>query len=770
MRNLICGSTLRASLMASSLLALSACGAGGTGGSVQAIPTPIPTPVPTPVPVPVPAPIPTVATSAEYKVNAWAFQPIDLAYAIDNGFTGKGITIGVMDDGFQSIPDLAGSLSPLSKDFGEFVSGTVTATGLYTDGPFIKARNELFTTDPKQTHGTFVSLNIFAPQNGAASVGVASEAKMALLRLDDDVTLNRPGGVIDRSSFITDPNIRDALIYAGTAGIKVVNKSLGLSVDQVRNTDGSLKSDLNLTSFRAGVDSYVATGGVIVESAGNSGADVPAEWLIATDAQRRGFIFVGAVVLTSLSFEADGLTLRPGPLVIGDFSNRAGAAKDRYVVAPAGALHRLADTPANQVTGPGGTSTAAPIVAGLIGTILQKWPFLSGQQAADVVLATATPMGDPNVYGRGLVNFKAALSPVDPKLASITGSAVAITGSSIALSSAFDAAKLGTALDKIVVLDAFGRDFTLDLGSSVGQFETRSAIRALVSSLHNGQAASFETNGTSITTAFRTSLGPVRPGYRSHKFGSVMVGRKVNGGLLLLGMGRTPWGGGSDTLLSPPSNALVAYAPSLDRGVRYGQSSLTFDFGSSRDGKANAASMTWHRKGLTAALGVLQERGTVLGAYSSGAFKLGDRASTGWSELRITGKFGDWSLAAYGSVGATSVTPAPASILRLGTLVSTRAGLEASRHAGPGTFTLGLARPLTVDLGDVVVHAGESFAPGTNSLAYGDRQSSLSRSRLPVVSGGYELASGRVSFTVGVAHDMTDAATSGVVSYRIAFR
>jgi hypothetical protein len=64
-----------------------------------------------------------------------------------------------------------------------------------------------------------------------------------------------------------------------------------------------------------------------------------------------------------------------------------------------------------------GTSVSAPLVAGAIAAVLSQNPQLSAQQAADLVLATASDGGQPGTdaaYGRGILNVGWAMNRNNP--------------------------------------------------------------------------------------------------------------------------------------------------------------------------------------------------------------------------------------------------------------------------------------------------------------------------------------------------------------------
>jgi subtilisin family serine protease len=205
-------------------LMLAACGGGGgaiqsggstappTAGTPAPAPPPAPAPTPTPVafPTPTPTPAPTPAPSpptpifgdpvvppagypytpaaqqpqrsanddAEYRRRYASNEYVNVLYALDNGWTGKGVTVGIIDDGLDAKnPEFAGRVSPLSKDFGSVKTANPNGSTSST------ARNSYDNT--ASAHGTGIAGVIGADRNGVGVVGLAPEVSVAVLRVDD---------------------------------------------------------------------------------------------------------------------------------------------------------------------------------------------------------------------------------------------------------------------------------------------------------------------------------------------------------------------------------------------------------------------------------------------------------------------------------------------------------------------------------------------------------------------------------------------------------
>jgi hypothetical protein len=72
----------------------------------------------------------------------------------------------------------------------------------------------------------------------------------------------------------------------------------------------------------------------------------------------------------------------------------------------------------NSTTRMTGTSFAAPLVTGTIALVQTRWPWLVNyaDETVQIILQSATDLGDPGVdpvYGWGMLNSEAAMSPLD---------------------------------------------------------------------------------------------------------------------------------------------------------------------------------------------------------------------------------------------------------------------------------------------------------------------------------------------------------------------
>tara|TARA_B100000989_G_scaffold196163_1_gene148158 strand:+ start:685 stop:2916 length:2232 start_codon:yes stop_codon:yes gene_type:complete len=99
---------------------------------------------------------------------------------------------------------------------------------------------------------------------------------------------------------------------------------------------------------------------------------------------------------------------------IASYSNGCGDTKNFCIAAPGSSIHSTVptDLAASGYGTKSGTSMAAPHVSGAIALLRQKWPNLTGAQIVNLLINNATDLGDSgidDVYGVGLLNLKGSM-------------------------------------------------------------------------------------------------------------------------------------------------------------------------------------------------------------------------------------------------------------------------------------------------------------------------------------------------------------------------
>ena len=412
-------------------LGLSACGGGGGGGSVNR-PQPIqPAPTPTttaPTPTPTPTPTSTVNyNTAEYQASNYAVAANAIT-AYQNGGTGKGVKIAVIDTGINpNLPDFAGKIDSASRDL-------VGSRGV----------------SDEDGHGTAVSAVAAGARNSANTMGVAFDASIISLRAD------AVGSCADTSEdggcAFYDSAIAAGVDAARLGGARVINMSLG---------GGTPDSGLLAAMQRA-----VSAGIVLVISAGNDGEKpegVNPDPFALIPAQHFGanVIIAGSVGVSSGS----GTDINQ----LSDFSNKAGTGAANYLAA-LGYRDRAPDNTGTQYLW-SGTSFSAPTISGAVAILADAFPNLTGAQIVQILLTTADDLGAAGtdaVFGRGRLDIAAAFQPIGTTSLAGTQSTVSTTSNGDLPAAAGDGAQ-GTA--GAVILDGYSRAFAIDLAKTLRQAE-----------------------------------------------------------------------------------------------------------------------------------------------------------------------------------------------------------------------------------------------------------------------------------------------------------
>lgn len=380
----------------------------------------------------------------EYARN-WGLGAIGVNSLYSGGYTGDGVTVGVVDGGIDS-------------DFSEF-AGRIASGGQN----FIGGRDSTNVEDSTLGgHGTHVSGIIAANRDGYGMHGVAYEATILPLRIfETDETGDYA---------VTTSELASAINYGVTQGVKVFNGSYGYTAQDVDVAAAEVEFD----AYEAAVNA----GAILVFAAGNDSWADPAmpaavpyikpandaaaatAHIYTNNTNAKDYSALAAQLLSVVSVDQSG--------VISSFSNRCGVAAAWCLAAPGGAIYST--YPEHTYASLDGTSMAAPHVAGAIALLIEKYPSLTPAQIVTRVLTTATKTGvyaDSSVYGQGMLNLTAASAFVATPTVltgnSVAGPSFTLAQSQVSLGSAFgDGLSRALANKTMTVVDSFdGATFTM---------------------------------------------------------------------------------------------------------------------------------------------------------------------------------------------------------------------------------------------------------------------------------------------------------------------
>lgn len=440
-----------------------------------------------------PAYTPPSGSAASFETGEYTIQTglgkINASTAYSRGSAGGDILVAVVDTGVDvDHPDLApniyGGYDTVDEDF----DPSPEMQGSY------------------RSHGTHVAGIIAAVKNDGGMHGVAYQSKILPVRAGTS------------SGSMTEPDLAEGINYAVDHGAKVINNSWGstTSIDDTSLSRSSIEaSDPNLV---AAYNNATSNKVVTVFAAGNSSASHPSvEAGLPVYFPEYENLWLAVVATDSTN-------------TIASFSNKCGIAKSWCIAAPGKDIYSTYDTLDALDTGvdgyfyqtASGTSMAAPHVAGAVAVLMTEFPGLTAEQVVDILLSTATDLGDPGIdttYGHGLVNLSAATAPsgvmMIPTSDNVNGGGTELEFSSIKLSSAFGDSLASTGL-KVAALDAYNRSYQYELSSLI-HTEDRTGLDFLTF-MKFGQN-NFQDN-ISVTSNSSVSFSQYREDEEEGKYGS----------------------------------------------------------------------------------------------------------------------------------------------------------------------------------------------------------------------------------------------------------
>ncbi|CAI8968470.1 subtilase-type serine protease [Pseudomonas sp. IT-232MI5] len=322
--------------------------------------------------------------TAEF-LRDWGLERMQADKAYAAGFSGKGVKIGALDSGFDTT----------HPEFASDRYHPVTATGSYVDGsPF----NVDGTLNPNNdSHGTHVVGTMGASRDGSGMHGVAYNAQIYV------------GNTNKNDSFLFGPNpdpryfkaVYDAL---ADAGVRAINNSWGsqppdVSYRTLADVQKAYAQHYNQGTWLDAAADVSRRGVINVFSAGNSG-------------------YPNASVRAALPYfqpDLEGHWLAVSGLDQNNQQkyNQCGIAKYWCITTPGAKIDST--VPGGGYGIKSGTSMAAPHATGALALVMERFPYMTNQQALQVLLTTATQLDGsvtqvPNEQvGWGVINLDRAM-------------------------------------------------------------------------------------------------------------------------------------------------------------------------------------------------------------------------------------------------------------------------------------------------------------------------------------------------------------------------
>ena len=404
--------------------------------------------------------------------------------AWSRGYTGKDSTIAILDTG-------------IDLDHSEF-TGRITATKCFTrrceDG------YETVQDKNRYSHGTHVAGIAAASLDGAGSTGVAPDADLLI------------GKVAYDSGYYSMQSMTEGVAWAVNNGADAINISGNVNVDRTYSKNMHsmgegfyvLKHDRYESNGYGtmGYNNMMSTGNldvrtklkqatngsesVLVMSAGNQRlpyATFPAHYAVSTD--ENGDLEFGGKIIVAGNWDVRTNRLASSSNGAGtvcmDFDtgkttcNSQYKISDFYLMAP-GQYVASTDKDGGYVTR-SGTSMSAPTITGAVAVVHQMWPHMKGENLVKLLLTTGDKdlQGyDVNIHGQGLLDLDAATQPQGaigiPTTGRAEGARVSVSGG-IALNGGATI----SALQEVMVVDDYDRDYYIDANEMTASVDTRTA-------------------------------------------------------------------------------------------------------------------------------------------------------------------------------------------------------------------------------------------------------------------------------------------------------
>ncbi len=599
------------------------------------------------------------------------------------GSTGTGVTIAIVDTGIDlDHPEFAGRIA---------IGGTCFGSGSTCDGGAGLG-------DDDNGHGTHVAGIAAAASNGVGNTGVAPDATLL------------PVKVLAASGAGSYGAVAAGISYASEQGAQVINLSLGGPKPSIASDTNSL-----LASLRE-----AAQTSVIVAAAGNDGNGrlpiYPAAFATQTG-------IVGSMIIVG--------SLRPNGTVISRFSNTPGndgctgprsarfCYKDVFLVAPGENI--LSTLPGGTYGTASGTSMATPYVAGAAAVVLSAAPYLTPQEVAGILFASAIDLGRPGtdpIYGRGLVNPVGAILPLGSLSIATSGATtkgrtgpgnLSVSGLSGVLANGLRGSQ---AAHDLVFFDAFNRDYHVNLAKSVSSgaaslagvvAQSGPSLRAVTFSGESYSASGFVADEAANMVAFegRTDVrapelrdavvtarlsedASVTVGYNTGAAGRLnqldLTASEAFDGLFMSAAAmNSPYLGfagdalliGANVAMNDDLSLTVGHVSQAERNdAAFSDEILTVEEKLARlraddthvaSGEGSAASLGWRFApwGLAGVnVAYTDEQNALFGGYEAGALALTGDAETASAGVGVRVNLGgDWVASASWNAGVSRVTP-----------------------------------------------------------------------------------------------------------------
>lgn len=311
--------------------------------------------------------------SYNYGQSFTQLNQITVPQVHDLGYTGAGVTICMMDAGFDLLSHQV------------FSSMNIIAMWDFVNNdPNVQNESDM----GDGSHGT-ATLSLIGGFFEGQLIGPAFGADFILTKTENT----------DSETPIEEDNWIAAMEWADSIGVDLTSTSLGyLDFDPPYPSYTWQDMDGNTARITNGADYAVSLGIFVVNSAGNGGYVDPPQNTLGAPADGDSVIAAGSVTSTGSrsGFSSVGPTfdgrIKPDLMAMGSSDYHA------------------CNWFANCYSTGSGTSFSCPLIAGAAALLLQVDPNLTPMQLATLLKSTASQSNNPNnLYGWGIINTYAAV-------------------------------------------------------------------------------------------------------------------------------------------------------------------------------------------------------------------------------------------------------------------------------------------------------------------------------------------------------------------------
>tara|TARA_Y100001934_G_C12352061_1_gene775933 strand:- start:743 stop:2311 length:1569 start_codon:yes stop_codon:yes gene_type:complete len=305
----------------------------------------------------------------DYGLNEKQIETVNINFAHNLDYTGKGVEIAVIDAGFSGVSSNAFFDSL-------FINNQIKSTYNFINNQPVNYS--------AHGHGTSVA-SVLGGNISGTYVGSAPGSNYHLLVTED----------INQENKIEEFHLVEALEYCDSAGIDLINISLGYNTfDDSRFSHQKEELTGDSTLLNKACNMAWRKGAFIVTSAGNSGTDF---WGVVTVPANADSVFtVGAV---DVNEQYAGFSSRGNPHINSTLKpNVVGVGKHVYIVKENGTVGMS-----------NGTSFSSPQITGLVSCLMEAFPGKKNWELKEAIeYSSHNSLTPDSLIGHGIPNFENA--------------------------------------------------------------------------------------------------------------------------------------------------------------------------------------------------------------------------------------------------------------------------------------------------------------------------------------------------------------------------